>query len=186
MKDFIKQNFVALIVGFLAAFTLINLSGATFNTSKNQVRGFIVRWQTSSYNPASKPEFKDQYLTSITDTLGFVRGLLRDTSSVFETYPFMTGYFYVNDTTSTDSVDQTFFFYTSPKNQLRAVTPAWVHWALVDSFRVSSGPATTAWKITASTMPVGNFGYFISRGNAANKKTQRVHAKITMAVQDNS
>lgn len=159
--------------------------GGTYIAQRNEVQGFLIRWQTANYDPTSRPEFKDQFLTTITDTVSALQGTARDTTSVFEVRAYMTAYIFANDTTSTDSVDITYFFYMAPKNQFRRLPPSWVEWVLVDSTNVTSDSTTTAWNITASAIPVGNWGMFISRGNTANKDTSAVVNKITMAIQDN-
>lgn len=139
-------------------------------------RSFVVRWQTSSYNPASRPEFKDHYLKTATDTTGSSRGLRRDTTAVFELQPYMS--FKVTMTSaSTDSAAKTFILYTAEDNQFRRRIPAWSEFTVEDSL-VATGETTLRWLVTDSPISVDKYGFVIERGNAANCKTEAVTSRI--------
>lgn len=142
-------------------------------------RSFVVRWQTSSYNPASRPEFKDHYLKTATDTTGSSRGLRRDTTAVFEIQPYMS--FKVTMTSAaTDSAAKTFILYTAEDNQFRRRIPAWSEFTVADSI-VLTGETTQPWIVTDSPISVDKYGFVIERGNAANCKTEAVTSRLLYA-----
>ena len=142
-------------------------------------RSFVIRWQTSSYNPASTPEPKDQFLRTATDTLGSSRGLRRDTTAVFEILPYMS--IKVKMTSAaTDSAAKTFILYTADDSQFSRRVPAWSSFAVADSF-VATGETTLNWIITDGPIPVEKYGLIIERGNAANCKTEAVTSRLVFS-----
>lgn len=170
--------------GFVSAFMVLAvlwIIAPAFDLGSNRdLDPYIVRWESDGYNPATRPEAKNQFLTTATDTLGSVRGLRRDTTGVFEVRPYMTVKIQLNNPSGSDSTDQTLLYYSSSDNQFRKNIPVWAEFVLVDSLRVQN-ETLTAWKITASVIPVDKFGLIISRGNAANKKTVAVTNKLSMS-----
>lgn len=170
--------------GFVSAFVVLAILwivAPSFDLGSNRdLDPYIVRWQTSSYDPTTRPEVKNQFLTTATDTLGSVRGLLRDTTAIFEVRPYMTVKIQLSDTSASDSTDQTLLYYSSSDNQFRKNVPVWSEFVLVDSVRVQS-ETLTAWKITASAIPIDKFGFIIARGNAANNTTSPVFNKLSMS-----
>lgn len=170
--------------GFVSAFMVLSalwIIAPSFDLGSNRdLDPYIIQWATSTYNPATRPEPKNQFSTTLYDTLGSVRGLRRDTTAVFEVRPYMTIKVQLNNPSGSDSTDQTLFYYSASLNQFRKSVPAWTEFVLVDSARVQS-ETLTAWKITASAIPVDQYGFIISRGNAANKKSAAVTNKLYMS-----
>lgn len=145
--------------------------------SGRDIDPYIIRWQTSSYNPATRPEGKNQYLTTATDTLGSVRGLRRDTTAIFEFQPYLSFDVKLNDGAG-DSAAQTLLLYSANDNQFRKNIPVWGEFSLVDSLVVTNETLTT-WIVTDSPVAIRKYAFIINRGNAANNKTAAVTTKIT-------
>lgn len=159
------------------AFIIAPLVPFPDNGSNRDVEAFIVRWQSASYNPTTRPQAKNHYDLTAVDTLGSVTGLQRDTTGVFEIQPYMSADVILKDAAG-DSAAQTMLLYGANDNQFRKNIPAWSDFTLIDSIQVST-ESTTQWLITDSPVPIKKYGFIINRGNAANKKTAAVTCKIT-------
>lgn len=166
----LKHTFLAVTGGALFAVMLVlNIASMPgFNAPANKLDSFILGWPTSS--SAARPQGYPHVLSSWTDTLAVLLGTGSDTSGYFDLRAYDTIVFTGVDTSADDSVAYKAYLWTAARNQFRdsPLKLVWDDWTLADSLSVTaSGKAI--WKITASAIPVHEYGLITLTGQADNK-----------------
>lgn len=167
----LKHTFMAVTGGALFAVMLVlNLASMPgFNAPANKLDGFIVGWPTT--NSAARPQGYPHVLSSWTDTLAVITGTGSDTSGYFDLRALGTVVFTGVDTSADDSVAYTAYLWTAARNQFRdnPLKLVWNDWVLADSLVITAS-GKVIWNITASAIPVHEYGLITVTGADANKK----------------
>lgn len=121
------------------------------------------------------------------DTLWGIRGLGKDTSTAFNSWPYMSHRFVFDDTTSDDSVSLKVKLYMGSRPERFSTNRSWPppygqtfsanYWVLVDSLTITGHlPTFKVW--TGSPIPSSPWCYLTIEGLAANSKLTRVKGTV--------
>lgn len=161
--------------------TAVVMAAAAMFGGDEQI-SYVIRWQTSSYNPATRPEVKNHLLKTATDTNAVFTGTGRDTTAVFVLPREFSFKAFPRDTSVTDSNTQKIYFYTASDNQFRKGVPAWGEFTLEDS--VSVGNVTVQrWtpQDAVGAISKDRYGFLVVVGQATHKKTAATYTKVLIS-----
>lgn len=171
LKTGLLSAFITVALFFIIAPALPDLG------SNRDISAFLMRWQDVG-GGGTRPQAKNQFSTTSTDTLSWIIATARDTTAVFEATPYMSPTIILDDTSaSDDSASVEFFFYSSNDNQFRHNVPVWAEWTLQDSITVSTQTATR-WIITSSPVSTHKYGVIIAVGQADNAINDATKSRI--------